>query len=812
MPTLLQDLRYGLRMLAKDPGFMAVAVVTLALGIGANTAIFSVVNTVFLRPLPYPDADRLVVITEKTKYTPECPVSYPNFLDWQSQNQVFGHIAVFQGEGLTLIGVEAPERVASMNVSADFFLTLGVKPIHGRNFLPSEDKVGATPVVIMSHRLWQKRFGGDPGLIGKTLTLKGTLGTKNYTVVGILSRGFSFFGQADLFVPIGLWGADGYLMKRENHDRTLAIARMKPGVTLEQARAQMETIALRLERQYPATNTGFGMITMTPLRERVIAHARAAMLVLLCAVGFVLLIACVNVANLLLVRSLARNKEVAIRVALGAGRGRVIRQLLTESVLLGLAGGMAGLLLGIWSSGALVRLVPQDLPFAGISIDHRVLIFTLLISLLTGVAFGLAPALQASRPDLNESLKEGGRTSAAGIGHHRVRGLLVISEVALALVLLISAGLMFQSFRRLLKVDPGFNPQNVLTMNLDMSDPKYDADPTQFMTFNEQLLERVRALPGIQYAGMVRPLPLAGGRSLMAFYREDQPVPSSGNFPAADWRAVSPGYFQAMGIPLLKGRFFADSDNRNAPPVAVINNAIARRYWSDVDPIGRRLRIGTPEMGLPWFTVVGIVGDTKAYGLEATAPTEFYVSCLQLGSWVDMSLVVRTTSPPPSVAAAVREQVLALDKEMSVTNIQTMEQRLAVSLAGRRDNLQLLGLFAALALVLASVGIYGVMSYSVAQRRHEIGVRMALGARQRDVLRLVVGQGLVLTLVGVAFGLAGALALTRFLASMLFEIPSTDLTTFAAVSLVFTVVTAFASYLPARRATKVDPMVALRYE
>jgi len=811
MSSLFQDLRYGIRMLAKNTGFTAVAVLTLALGIGANTAIFSVVNTVFLTPLPYPDPERLVVINESSKPMPEGPISYANFLDWQAQNQVFEHMAAFQGGGLTLVGVKVPESMPSLNVSADFFPTLGVNPIYGRNFLPSEDKAGAMPAVIMSHGLWQRRFGADPGLIGKSLSLKGTLGTRDFTVVGILPRDYAFYAPAELYVPIGLWGADGYLMKRENHDRTLALARLKPRISLEQARAQMGTIASRLRQQYPATNTGLG-VTITPLRVRVVGHVRRAVLILLGAVGFVLLIACVNVANLLLARSTGRQREVAIRVALGAGRRRMIRQLLTESVLLALAGGLAGLLLGLWSSSALASLIPPGFPVQRIALGDRVLGFTLLISLLTGIAFGLAPALHASKPDLNEALKEGGRSSTESFGHHRLRGLLVVCEVALALVLLISAGLMIQSFRQLLRVDPGFNPRGVLTMGLDMSDPKYQENPARFMAFNAQLLERVRAIPGVQYAGTVRPLPLAGGRSAMPFYRDDRPVPSGENFPVADWHAVSPGYFQAMGIRLLRGRDFADSDYQNTLQVAMISEGLARRYWPGEEPVGKRLRIGTPEMGLPWFTVVGVVGDTRPYGLEASAPAELYISCLQLGSWVDMSLVVRTASNHLGVAAAVRDQVLALDKEMVVGDVLTMEQRLAGTLAGRRTNMLVLGIFASLALVLAAVGIYGVMSYLVGFRTHEIGVRMALGAGRSDVLKLVAGQGLGLTLIGVGVGLAGAFGLTRFLASMLYGVRPTDLATFAAVSLGLVAVALLACCIPALRATKVDPMVALRYE
>ncbi len=811
MLSLLRDLRYAIRMLGRSPGFTAVAVLTLALGIGANTAIFSVVDTVVLRPLPYADATRLVVICDNNPQWAEGPISYPNFLDWQAQNQVFEHMAAFQGEGIKLLSAARPESLSILKVSADFFRTLGVRPIHGRDFLASEDKAGSIPVAVMSHRLWQERFGGDPGVIGSTLILKGTLKAQSYTVIGVLPSDFRFIGEADLFLPIGLWSDDGYLTKRENHDRTLAVARLKVDTTLEQARAQMETISRRLLRQYPAANIGFRP-TVTPMRERATSHARPALLILLGAVGFVLLIACANLANLMLARSLAREKEVAIRVAVGASRQRVIRQFLTESVLLGLLGGLAGLALGVWVSGGLTRLIPQELPLRGVIVDYRVLGFTFFISVLTGVVFGLAPALQSAELDLNASLKEGGRGSGPGSGHHRIRNALVISEVTLALVLLISAGLMVQSLRQLLKVDLGFDPAGVLAIGLDMSDPKYDQNPARFMSFNAQLLENVRALPGVRYAGLVRPLPLAGGRSAMPFYREDLPVPPPDAFPGADWRVASPGYFQTMGISLLKGRFFEDTDRKETPPVAIINETMARSFWSGEDPIGKRMRLGTPEMGLPWFTIVGIVHDTRPFGLEAAVPAEFFVSCLQLGSWVDMCLVVRTTSNPLGMAGALRDQVVALDREMVTSNIQSMEERLSATLAGRRATTFTFGVFAALALALAGVGIYGVMSHSVAQRTHEIGVRLALGATKRDVLRLAVGHGLVLTLAGVALGLVGASLLTRALASMLYGVRPTDPVTFISVTALLVGVALLACYIPARRATKVDPMVSLHYE
>jgi putative ABC transport system permease protein len=808
---LFHDLRYAVRTLGRSPGFTTVAVLTLALGIGANTAIFSIVNTVVLRPLPYADATRLVVIGDSDRQWAEGPISYPDFLDWQAQNQIFEHMAAFQGEGINLLSAARPESLSILKVSADFFRTLGVRPIHGRDFLDSEDKAGSIPVAVMSHRLWQARFGGDPGVIGSRLTLKGTLKARSYTVIGVLPSDFRFAGEADLFLPIGLWSDDGYLMKRENHDRTLAVARLKAETTLGQARAQMETISHRLSQQYPASNTGF-RATVTPLRERATTHARPVLLVLLCAVGVVLLIACVNIANLLLARSLAREKEVAIRVALGASRGRVIRQFLTESVLLGLLGGAAGLALGVWVSGGLTRLIPQDLPLRGVAVDYRVLGFTLLISLLTGVVFGLAPALQSGRLDLNASLKEGGRSSSPGSGHYRIRSVLVVSEVALALVLLISAGLMVQSLRQLLKVDLGFDPTGVLTIGLDMSDAKYDQNPAHFMAFNAQLLESIRTLPGVRYAGLVRPLPLVGGRSSMWFYRDGLPVPSSDACPSADWRVASPGYFQAMRISLLKGRFFEDADRLETPPVTVINETMARSFWPGEDPVGKRMRLGKPDMGLPWFTIVGVVHDTRPFGLEAAVPAEFFVSCLQLGSWVDMSLVVRTASNPPDMAGALRERVAALDREMVTSNIRSMEERLSATMADRRSTTFTFSIFAALALTLAGVGIYGVMSYSVAQRRHEIGVRLALGATRRDVLMLAVGHGLVMTLAGVFVGLIGACVLTRALSSMLYGVPPTDPVTFVCVTALLVGVALLACYIPAHRATKVDAMVALHYE
>jgi predicted permease len=813
MSALLQDLRYGLRMLANNPGFTAVAVVTLAVGIGANTVIFSLVNAALLRPLPYVDAERLVILTETTGHSPGTPVSYPDFLDWQKQSAGFESMAAFRHESINITGVDVAENVSIMAVSSSFFSTLGIKPVLGHDFEPADD-TGANPVVLMSYGLWQRRFGADAGVLGKKLTLKGTLKAQSYTVIGVLPRGFRFSGETDLFLPLGLWRGDGFLMKRENHDRTFVVARLKADASVESARAEMETIAARLEKQYPSTNAGFGAAVI-PLRAQIAGAARPAIIILLCAVGFVLLIASVNIANLLLARSLSRSREIALRVALGAGRPRLVRQLLTESLLLALSGGVAGMLLSVWGVESLRGSIPGDLREAvlgRITIDHRVLFFTLIVSLLTGVLFGLVPALQISRPELNEDLKEGGRSSTVSFGRRRLRNLLVVAEVTLAFVLLVGAGLSLRSFYRLVAVDPGFNPHNVMTIQLDTSDPRFDADPAQFFAFNRQLLERVRALPGVEDAGLVRPVPLGGGRAEMPFYVEGRPIPARGQFPVGTWHAVSPGYFQAMGIPLRRGRSFDVADGSAAPTVSVISDGMARRYWPDDDPIGKRFRLGTPEMGLPWFTVVGVVGDTRPYGLATAVPVAFYVSCLQLGSWADMTLVVRTTSNPIEIAATVRRQVSGVDKEMATSEARTMEERLALSLASQRLNTWMLALFAALAVLLAAVGIYGVMSYAVSQRIHELGVRVALGATRLDILKLVVGEGLVLTLVGVGAGTVAAFGLARFLTGMLFGTMPTDPATYIGVSVLLIAVALVSCYLPARRATKVDPMVALRYE
>jgi putative ABC transport system permease protein len=805
MTTLVQDLKYGARMLAKNPGFTLVAMLALALGIGANTAIFSVVNAVLLRPLPYQDPDRLVFISEHTEQVPDMSVSYPNFLDWQRQNQVFDEIAAFQGQNFNLTGVDRPERLSGWNVSANFLTALGIKPFLGRDFLPQEDQPGGPPVVVVTYGLWQRRFGGDPGLVGRALTLNG----RSYTVIGILPASFKFAevsGAADIYASLGL-NAD-QMKNRGNHPGIYVIARRKAGVSLEQARAQMLTIARGLVQQYPDTNTGNGVVVIS-MREELVEDVRPALLVLLGAVGLVLLIACANVANLLLARAAAREKEIAIRVALGAGRLRILRQLLTESILLAAAGGGLGLLLGYWGIDGLTTLIPSDFrDVVTISVDRWVLGFTLGVSLLTGLAFGLMPAIHASRSEVSDSLKEGGRSSASA-SHQRFRSILVASEVALALVLLASAGLMLRSIGRLLAVDPGFNTDNVLTMRVALPEAKYPKD-VQVVAFYKQVLERIRALPGVRSASVVRPLPLTGDGWQTDFYLEGRPMPAPGQTPNSDFHMIDPDYLRVMGIPLLKGRAFTEADDDQALRVVLINATMAQRYWPGEDPVGKRIRVGRGAMRF-WATVVGIVGDTKQYGLERNAKTEFYLPYLQR-SVHSMELVVRSATDPLGLVTAVRSSVEAVDPDQPVYGVRTMAQYLAESVASRRTTMLLLGVFAGLALILAAVGIYGVMAYAVVQRTHEIGVRMALGAGRGDVLKLVVRSGLVLAFAGVAVGLIAALGLTRLMSSLLFGVRPTDPVTLGAVALLLTAVALLASYIPARRATRVDPNVALRYE
>jgi putative ABC transport system permease protein len=797
-------------MLGKSPGFTAMAVLALALGIGANSAIFSVVNTVLLRPLPYKDPDRLVMVWYHVpqKGLKQFSASPLDFIDWRDQSQVFEQMAAFDSLSFNLTGKEEPERIEGARVSASLFPLLGVKAALGRTFLAEEEQPGHERVVILSHGLWQRRFGADPGFIGQTLTLNGS----SYTVVGILPASFKFPDKEELWTPLA-FNPEQLIESARGGRSLLVIGRLKPAVTLRQGQTEMSTIARRLEQRYPVTNTGWG-IHLVPLHEQEVEEYRLALLILLGVVGFVLLIACANVANLLLARAATRQKEIAIRTALGATRRHVIRQLLTESLLLAGLGGALGLLLALWGIDLLVAVCPADMPrVQEVRLDGHVLGFTLLVSLLAGVIFGLAPAFQASQPDLNQSLKEGGWKSRALPGRHRIRNLLVVGEVALALVLLIGAGLMIKSFLRVRSVHLGFNPEHVLTMQIALPPSQYAAGHP-VSAFYRQLLARIEELPGVQSVGAVTVLPLSGDVSATSFTIEGRPPLPTGEFLLANYRAISPHYFRTMGIPLLQGRDVAERDGEAAPTVVVINQTMAQRFWPGEQPLGKRLRLKVKGQQIS-CEIVGVVGDVKYAELNAKATPEIYwpyAQNLRPGYTSNMTLVVRTASDPVSMAAAVRSQVQAVDRNQPVFNIKTMEQYVVQAVASWRGATLLLSLFAALALVLAAVGIYSVMSYSVTQRTHEIGVRMALGAEPRDVLRLVVGQGMMLTLIGVIAGLAAAFALTRVMSEMLYGVSPTDPTTFAAIALLLAAVALMASYIPARRATKVDPMVALRYE
>jgi putative ABC transport system permease protein len=807
---LWQDLHYGARMLVKQPGFTLIAVLMLALGIGANTTIFSVVNAVWLRSLPYPEADQLTLVWHRNmKQGEDSFLTSGNYLDLLRQSQSFVQMAAFSDHDFNLTGRGEPERLQGQLVSAALFPLLKVAPIAGRGFTESDDREGAARVVILGYGLWQRRFGGQADVIGQTLTLN----ELPYSVVGVMPPGFVVpEGNAELWAPIAF-------SAEAANDRgsfyLSALARLKPGVTLATAQSEANVIARNLERTYPKSNTDLGF-SIVSLHGFVVRGFKQSLWVLLGAVGFVLAVACVNVANLLLARTAVREKELAVRAALGAARGRLIRQLLSESTLLAFCGGALGLLLAVWGIQALKLINPAG-PNAiarldEVNLDWRVLGFTLGIACLTGIVFGLAPALQLSRPDLQHTLKEGGRGSSSGAGQ-RLRGALVVAEVALSLVLLVGAGLLIRSFVLLQNVDPGFQAERLLTMNIVLSQDKA-RDLTSITNFYQQVVERVQALPGVEAASVatVAPIVTAGRRSPIVIEGKSDPPP--GVFQVANNRVVSPDYFRTLDIPLLQGRLLSAQDTAQAPAVALINQALARRYWGDENPIGKHFKIGARASNAPWLTVVGVVGDVRQAGLNSESLPELYTPFTQEHQRFvrPRVLFVRTTGDPLSLIAAVKSQVWAVDKNQPINDVRTMEEIVSHWLAPRRFNLLQLGVFAALALVLASVGIYGVISYAVSQRTREIGVRLALGAQSRDILKLIVGQGLALTLGGVALGLLASIALTRWLESLLFSVSTTDPLTFASVALLLTFVALLACYVPARRATKVDPMAALRSE
>ena len=797
---MLQDIRFALRMMRRNPSFTIIAILTLALGIGANSAIFSVVNAVLLRQLPFENPKRLVMMwgEDKREGLNRRVFSTGELVEYRQAQQSLTQLAAVDTESFNLTGGDQPERVQGARVSYDLFPLLAVKMFSGRAFLSNEETPGSDRVAVLSYGFWQRRFGSDPKILGQQLSLNG----ESYTVVGILPPEFQLPRvDAEVWVPLAL----GPQQMSFDNNSLLVFGRLKPGLTLKRAQGDLNSIARRLEQSYPQTNMGIG-VYLVPLNQEAVGEIRPALLILLSAVSFVLLIACANVANLLLARATGRRREIAVRHTLGASRRRLVRQLVTESLLLALIGGALGLLLALWGKQLLASRIPEYITrLKEISIDYRVLGFTLLISVLTGMIFGLVPALLTSRTDLNQALKEGGQSLSGGSRRNRLGELLIISEVALALVLLIGAGLMITSFIRLQRVDPGFDTKNVLTMRLSLPASKYQTN--QQGAFYQQVMERIKALPGVQYVGVINSLPISGADDETGFMIEGRPAPTAAEVPTVSFRLVSPDYFRAMGMYLKKGRYFEEEDIKHA--CIIINETMARRFWPDDDPLQKRIKIGGPEEPGPWLPIVGVVGDVKQFGLRHKDRATIYITLLEQPA---VSLVVRTTVPPLNLVQAVRNEVLAVDKDQPVYNIREMNQVVERSIAQPRLLANFLTVFAALSLVLAGVGIYGVMFYYVSQRTREIGIRMALGAQSKDVLRLVLRQGLRLTLIGLGIGLLAALALTRVISSFLYGVSFIDPLIYLSLPLLLGVVALLASYIPARRATTIDPLLAIRYE
>jgi predicted permease len=808
---LMQDLRYGLRVLAKSPVFTAVAVLTLALGIGANTAIFSVVNELLLRPLPFRDAERLVMLWEVTpEGRHQNTTSRANFRAWREQSTAFEEMAAFSDQRLNLTGDRDPEEVAVQLATPELFQVLGVEPLLGRT-LTEDDGRARSAGVVLAYGIWQRRFGGDPAVVGKPITLNGI----PFNVVGVMPAGFQWHirSRSGTGKPAEMWAV---LPMPKEGPGTLGrflsvVARVKPGVSREQAEAEIKAIETRLGQDAPQYNKGYGAEAL-PLREQFVGKVRSALLILLGAVGFVLLIACANVANLMLARAAARQKEIALRTALGARRLRVVRQLLTESLLLALLGSLLGLGLAWWGIEALVAISPRDLiNLQGVGINLPVLAWTLAISLATGIIFGIAPALEATRLNLSEALNEGGKGAGGqGARSRRLRSVLVVTEVALALVLLVSAGLLVKSFARLRHIDTGFNPENVLTMVVRLAGAKYREDQ-QVVSFFRQATERLGALPGVRSVGIVNYLPLYGGLgSATGFTIEGQPAPPPGEEPTTNVRVSDAGYFSAIGIPLVRGRNFTGIEDSQAKHVIIISESLARQYFPGEDPLGKHISVAMFDNPNP-TEIIGVVGDVRYDSLTDQAEPTVYFPHPEL-TYEFMTLVIRTTGDPAAIAPAVRDELREMDPNQPVSDVRTMAQVMADTLGRARFNTLLLSLFAGLATLLAGVGIFGVMNYSVTVRTREIGIRVALGAQRSQVLMLILRQGLLLTLIGIGIGLAGALALTRVMSSLLFGVEATDPLTFAAIVVLLTVVSIIACYLPARRATRVDPVTALRYE
>ena len=805
----MRDIRYGIRSLLKRPGATAVALVTLALGIGVNTAIFSAVDSVLLRPLPLKDPERLVSIWEQTLQLgiQQNEVAPANFFDLRDQSQVFEGIGAYGPQDLNLIGGGEPERLDGQLVSANVFSILGVAPALGRTFLPDEDRPGQEHVVVLSDALWQRRFNRDPSILNRTITLNG----EPFTVVGVMPRGFFFpVRETELWMP---WAMEPDQASGRGDHYLRLVGRLKPGTTLERANANVGAIAQRLSAEYPRTNEGLGF-TVHSLHQDYVGDLRLPILVLFAAVGLVLLIACVNVANLQLARATTRRREIAIRIALGAGRWTIVRQLLIESLLLATAGGLLGVLGAVWSVEAIAKLLPENLSkLQGVNIDARVFLFTLGVSVLTAIVFGGVPALLAARTKPGATLSDVARDAAGGSSGRLVRRVLVVSEVALAVVLLVGAGLLIRSFQLLRQVDPGFTTENVLTMRMVLPMPKY-AKPEARRAFYDETLRRIKEQPGVESAGMITFVPLSFGGMKFSFSVEGHPPPNDIDLPFAFYRVVSPDYFRTLDIALQRGRFFEAHDTADSQPVVLVNRRLAEQFWPNEDPIGKRLKIGPLDSPNAWLTVVGVTGDVRQAGFYDELRMDLYVPYAQERRVfvAPRDLVVRTKADAASVVGAVRQAVWAVDKDQPISDVRTMDQVFAAAISQERFQALLLGLFAALALMLASVGLYGVISYSVAQRTHEIGVRIALGAQPHDVLRLVIRQGMMLTLTGLIVGIAVGSVATRVLSDMLYGVTTRDPLTFGLVPLLLLLVALLACYLPARRATKVNPMVALRYE
>jgi putative ABC transport system permease protein len=822
MQTFWQDVRYGMRMLRKNPGVTVIVILALALGIGANTAIFSVVNAVLLRPLPYEESDRLLLLNEKSAVLDEMSISYPNFLDWRSQNHVFEKIGVYNRASYNLTGVGEAERIVTGQVSADLFQVMRVNPGWGRVFTNEEDQPGGPPVVVLSYGLWQRRFGGQTSIINQPIMLNG----KAYTVIGVMPQSFQYPSRVEMWVPVGQQSGQASWQARGNHPGLYGVARLKPGVTKEQAEADMDIIAANLEKQYPDTNSGNG-VRIRPLLEIFVSDIRRALWVIFAAVSFVLLIACANIANLLLARATARRKEMAIRSAMGAGRWRIARQMLTESVLLSLVGGTLGLFLARWGIDLILYISPNAIPRSReIGLDWTVLVFTIGVSFMTGILFGLVPAIQAGEVDVHETLKETGRGTS---GRHWLRSSLVVVEVATTLVLLIGAGLMIRSFYLLQKVNPGFSHENLTSFSVSLPQKKYPADEQQ-ASFYTRLLEQLRSLPGVESVAAASGLPLGNNGWQTSFTIDGQPPPPPSQIPLMEACLVTPDYFKAMNIPVLHGRVFNDRDDsshlagkdlskltENERSVAALNKIVideefARRHWPNGEAVGKRVRIGGSDPTNPLLEVIGVVGRVKMDSLNQNSDRVQgyfpYAQSPQSG----MTVLLKASSDPSQVVSSARQTVAQIDPDQPIYSVRTMSDIRAESVAPERLNLTLLSIFAGIALVLAIVGIYGVMSYSVTQRTHEIGIRMAIGAQQADVFKMILGQGMKLAFIGIGVGLVGAYGLTRLMQTMLFGVEATDKMTFAGIAVLLAVVALLACYLPGRRATKVEPTVSLRYE